>query len=312
MPPADPSPDADVCGAVRVQAPAKVNLHLSVGLARPDGFHDLVTVFHAVDLVDEVSAAPASGLRITVLGDGAADVPADERNLAWQAAQLLADTAGIAAHAHLTIRKAIPVAGGMAGGSADAAAALVACARLWDLDVGPAELAPLAAQLGSDVTFPLLGGTALGTGRGELLEPVECAAPLHWVFALADHGISAGAAYGELDRQRDAGLAPPPIGAPDSLLAALADGDVTAVAATLGNDLQPAALALAPRLEHTLRVGGEAGALAGIVSGSGPTCAFLCRDGAAANLVAATLEAAGGCRTARVATGPVPGARIAS
>ena len=309
---ADPSPDAETSGAVRVRVPAKVNLHLSVGDARADGFHELLTVFHAVDLVDEVAAAPATGLRITVVGDGSSDVPTDERNLAWQAAQLLADTAGIAPHAHLTIRKAIPVAGGMAGGSADAAAALVACARLWDLDVGAAELAPLAARLGSDVTFPLIGGTALGTGRGEILEPVDCAAALHWVFALADSGISAGAAYAEIDRQRSAGLAPAPIGSPDRLLSALADGDAAAVAAALANDLQPAALALAPSLERTLHIGDDAGALAGIVSGSGPTCAFLCADAAAANLVAATLEAEGGCRTARVASGPAPGARIAS
>jgi 4-diphosphocytidyl-2-C-methyl-D-erythritol kinase len=303
-------PTADFSRAVRVRVPAKVNLHLSVGPLRPDGYHDLVNVFHAVDLVDEVSAAPADELSLTVSGEGAATLPTDERNLAWQAAALLARTAGIAPRVHLDLRKAIPVAGGMAGGSADAAAALVACARIWDLDVTAAELSALAARLGSDGAFPLLGGTAVGTGRGEILTPVPSAKRLNWVFAVADFGISAGDAYRELDRQREAGLAPTPVGEPDRLLSALADGDVGKVAAGLINDLEPAATTLAPALRKTLDAGTRHGALAGIVSGSGPTCAFLCADAAAATLLAAALEAAGVCRTARVATGPAPGARI--
>jgi 4-diphosphocytidyl-2-C-methyl-D-erythritol kinase len=196
----------------------------------------------------------------------------------------------------------------MAGGSADAAATLVACARLWDLDVGPAELTALAARLGSDVAFPLLGRTALGTGRGEILSPVECAVRLHWVFALADLGIAAGDAYRELDRLRATGLAPGPAEAPDRLVAALADGDVARIAGLLDNDLQPAAISLAPQLADTLAAGTTRGALAGLVSGSGPTCAFLCADAPAATVLAAELEAAGVCRTARVASGPAPGA----
>jgi 4-diphosphocytidyl-2-C-methyl-D-erythritol kinase len=295
-----------------VRAPAKVNLHLSVDPPRPDGFHGLVTVFHAVDLVDEVLAHPADRLSVTVTGEGADGLPTDERNLAWRAAELLSRTAGLRPDVRLEVRKAIPVAGGMAGGSADAAGTLVACARLWDLDVGPAELTELAAQLGSDVAFPLLGRTALGTGRGEILSPVECAAPLHWVFALADLGIGAGEAYRELDRLRAVGRAPGPSGAPDRLLAALADGDVSRIAGLLGNDLQPAALSLAPQLTQTLAAGTEGGALAALVSGSGPTCAFLCADAAAATVLAAELEAAGVCRTARVASGPAPGASPAS
>jgi 4-diphosphocytidyl-2-C-methyl-D-erythritol kinase len=293
---------------IRVRAPGKVNLHLSVAPPRPDGFHELVTVFSAVDLVDEVAARPADRLSLAVSGEGAADLPADEGNLAWRAAALLARTAGLPPRAHLDVRKAIPVAGGMAGGSADAAAALVACARLWDLDVGPAELTALAARLGSDVAFPLLGGTALGTGRGEILTPVPCARRLHWVFAIAGFGIGAGDAYRELDRLRAEGAAPGPSGRPDQLLAALADGDVTRIAALLGNDLQPAALSLAPALADTLAFGNRHGALAGLVSGSGPTCAFLCADAPAATVLAAEFEAAGVCRTARVASGPAPGA----
>ena len=230
------------------------------------------------------SRARPSGSRSRSPGRARPSLPADESNLAWRAAALLARTAGLTPRVHLELRKAIPVAGGMAGGSADAAATLVACARLWDLDVGPAELTALAARLGSDVAFPLLGGTAVGTGRGEILTPVPCATRLHWVFALADLGIGAGEAYRELDRLRADGLAPGPSGSADRLLAALADGDLARIAALLGNDLQPAALSIAPGLADTLAAGTERGALAALVSGSGPTCAFLCPDAAAATV----------------------------
>lgn len=306
----DAEPPVRSPGIVRVRVPAKVNLHLSVGPLRPDGFHDLVTVFHAVDLTDEVATAPADRLSLSLAGEGSADLPLDDGNLAWRAAALLAETAGVPARAALHIDKTIPVAGGMAGGSADAAAALLSCARLWDLDAGPVELTALAARLGSDVAFPLLGGTALGTGRGEILEPVDCAAPLHWVFALADFGISAGAAYRELDRLRAAGRAPAPAGPPDRLLAALADGDVEKVARALVNDLEPAAESLAPALRATLAAGRDRGALAGIVSGSGPTCAFLCPDADAAAQLAAELTADGITRASRVARGPAAGAKV--
>lgn len=290
--------------------PAKVNLHLGVGPLRPDGYHEVRTVFHAVDLVDEILAMPARALSMTVSGEGADVLPTDERNLAWRAAILLAETAGIAPHVHLELRKAIPVSGGMAGGSADAAATLLACARLWDLDVGVAELAPLAARLGSDAAFPLVGGTALGAGRGEVLSAAPTTAQLHWVFAVADFGISSGDAYRELDRMRADGTAPAPIEAADTLVAALADGAVPRIAAALANDLQTAALSLVPSLGDTLDAGHRHGALAGIVSGSGPTCAFLCTDAAAATLLAAELEAEAVCRTARVARGPHPGAQV--
>jgi 4-diphosphocytidyl-2-C-methyl-D-erythritol kinase len=294
--------------AVRVRAPAKVNLHLSVGPMRPDGYHELVNVFHAVDLVDEVVASPAGRLSLTIAGEGAAELPTDRANLVWQAVALLAETVGIDDPAvRLELTKTIPVAGGMAGGSADAAAALLACARLWRVH---ADLPALAGRLGSDVAFPLLGRTAVGTGRGELLTPVPTTGRLHWAFALADGGISASAAYGELDRQRAAGTAPPPAGDPDALLDALAAGDLGRIAAALVNDLQPAALALRPTLADTLAAGSEGGARAGIVSGSGPTCAFLCADEDAAEQVAAALVAAGVCRAARVASGPAPGARV--
>ncbi len=302
-------PTAPARSAVRVRVPAKVNLHLGVGPLREDGYHELVTVFHAVDLVDEVIARPGRGTSLTLEGEGAGRLPTDDGNLAWRAAELLARVAGVRPDVRLELRKAIPVAGGMAGGSADGAAALLACARLWDLDVGPTELLSLAAELGSDAAFPLVGGTAVGGGRGELITPTTTRGRLHWVFALADFGISSGEAYRVLDAMRAAGEAPPPLPQPVALLAALAAGDVDAVAATLANDMQPASLRMVPALADTLAAGQRHGALAGIVSGSGPTCAFLCRDDSAATTLAAALEADGVCRTARVAHGPVPGAQ---
>jgi 4-diphosphocytidyl-2-C-methyl-D-erythritol kinase len=294
-----------VPASVRVRVPAKVNLYLSVGPLRPDGYHELVTVFHAVDVFDELIASPGRGLSLAASGADA--VPDGPGNLAWRAAALLAEAAGVPPDVHLELRKRIPVAGGMAGGSADAAAALVGCARLWGLD---ADLAALAARLGADVAFPLLGGTAVGTGRGEILEPVPAHLQLHWAFAVAEAGISTPAAYGELDRLRAERAAPEPIGAPDALLAALASGDLVRVAAALGNDLEAAALALRPELRATLDAGRRAGALAALVSGSGPTCAFLCADAAAAETVAQRLRAARVCRDALTARGPAPGAQV--
>ena len=293
--------------AVRVRVPAKVNLLLSVGPRRADGFHDLETVFHAVDLTDEVVARPAVGLSVVMTGDGTDGLPEGPGNLIWQAASRLAEALGIAPGVRLELHKQIPVAGGMAGGSADAAATLVACAALWGADV---DLQPLAAGLGSDVAFTLLGGTALGRGRGEILTPVPDGPALHWAFALADTGISTADAYAELDRRRDAGTVPAPIAGPAAMLAALAAGDVAAVAAALANDLQPIALARHPGLHDTLAAGLAAGALGGVVSGSGPTCAFLCPDAAAARRTADALDAAGTCRATRVASGPAPGARV--
>ena len=302
-------PKADA-STVRVRAPAKVNLHLGVGPQRPDGYHDLVTVFHAVDLTDEIVARPADRLEICLAGEGSADLPTDEGNLAWRAAALLAEHAGVAPRVRLEITKSIPVAGGMAGGSADAAAALVACTALWATGTPRTVLAELAARLGSDVAFPLFGGTALGTGRGEVLTPVMTRGSFHWVFALADHGISAGDAYRELDRQRAAGSAPRPVATPDRVIEALRAGDPRRLARVLANDLEAAALALAPALEHTLAAGRDLGALAGIISGSGPTCAFLAASLDDAVRLAAALAAEGVCRTTRVASGPAPGTAV--
>ncbi|HTH92245.1 4-(cytidine 5'-diphospho)-2-C-methyl-D-erythritol kinase [Mycobacterium sp.] len=301
-------------GSVTVRVPGKVNLYLAVGDRRDDGYHELTTVFHAVSLLDEVTVSNADVLSLELAGEGAESLPTDDRNLAWQAAELMADHVGRAPDVAISIEKSIPVAGGMAGGSADAAAVLVAMNTLWELGVPRRDLHTLAAQLGSDVPFALHGGTALGTGRGEELATVLARNTFHWVLAFADRGLSTPAVFSEIDRLRETAGAgrdqPPRLEDPEPVLAALASGDPAELAPLLGNDLQPAALSLDPGLRRTLRAGAEAGALAGIVSGSGPTCAFLCPSAIAAVDVGAELAGAGVCRTVRVASGPVHGARV--
>lgn len=292
-----------------VRAPSKVNLHLGVGDLRPDGYHELTTVFQALSLSDDIELTPASSLSVRVSGEGADQVPTDRTNLVWRAAVRLAEVAGRAPLVEIAIRKGIPVAGGMAGGSADAAAALVGLNALWDIGLSRDELAEFAAELGSDVPFALSGGTALGRGRGEKLLPVLSRSTFHWVLALSRDGLSTPVVFGELDRLRDHGD-PPRLGEPQELLQALASGDPVQLAPLLGNDLQAPALSLRPDLRRTLRAGTSAGALAGLVSGSGPTCAFLCAGADAAIGVAAELSGAGVCRSVRTASGPVPGARI--
>ncbi|MER6250930.1 4-(cytidine 5'-diphospho)-2-C-methyl-D-erythritol kinase [Streptomyces sp. NPDC001584] len=293
---------------VTVRVPAKVNVQLAVGAARPDGFHDLANVFLAVSLYDEVTATPADALTITCTGPDADQVPLDRTNLAARAAEILAARAGIEPAVHLHIAKNIPVAGGMAGGSADGAAALLACDTLWGLDTPRAELLDICAELGSDVPFSLVGGAALGTGRGELLTPVG-AGTFHWVFAVADGGLSTPAVFREFDHLTASTPVPAPEASP-ALLAALASGDADALGATLANDLQAAALSLRPQLARTLAAGVDGGALAALVSGSGPTTAFLAADEEAAAKVAAALEASGTCRATRIASSPAPGATV--
>lgn len=298
--------------SVTVKVPAKVNLQLGVGPLRDDGYHDLVNVFHAVSLFDEVTVTPGP-LAVTVAGASIEGVPATPDNLAGRAARRLAAHLGREPEVSIHIDKAIPVAGGMAGGSADAAATLLACARLWEVDVPLATLMDLAADLGSDVPFPLLGGTALGLGRGERLSPLPCEGEFHWVFALADGGLSTPAVFAECDRLRAAfeQQAGWPHESPD-LLAALAAGDAKALGEALTNDLQPAALSLRPSLARTLATGREFGALGSLVSGSGPTCAFLAADADHAAELAAVLSEASVARAVVTATGPVPGAHVVS
>ena len=250
--------------SVTVRAPAKVNLQLAVGPRREDGYHDLVNVFHAVSVFDEVTATPATKLRITVEGEAAAAVPTGETNLAAKAARALAAVTrtyavvpsggrrvGPEPRIHLHIKKGIPVAGGMAGGSADAAAALVACdavwqTGLWDTRTGRDTIMEIAADLGADVPFALLGGTAVGVGKGDRLSIALARGTYHWVFALADGGLSTPAVYAECDRLRgDPAEAPKPMASP-ALMAALSAGDPVALGSALSNDLQQAAIQLRP------------------------------------------------------------------
>ena len=194
-------------GSVTVRAPGKINLYLAVGDRRENGYHDLTTVFHAVSLVDEITVRNADVLSLEISGEGADQLPLDEGNLAWRAAELMADHVGRAPDVSIAIDKSIPVAGGMGGGSADAAAVLVAINSLWELGVPRRDLHMLAAKLGSDVPFALHGGTALGTGRGEELATVLARNTFHWVLAFAEGGLSTPAVFTELDRLREVGTA---------------------------------------------------------------------------------------------------------
>jgi 4-diphosphocytidyl-2-C-methyl-D-erythritol kinase len=294
---------------VTARAPAKINLALHVGPKRADGFHELATVYQAVSLYDEVAAEASAGFSIEVSGEEAAGVPTDDRNLALRAARALAEAVDVDLGVALRVSKGIPVAGGLAGGSADAAAALVACDALWGLGLPRERLLDIAAGLGSDVPFAVVGGTALGTGHGEVLAPVLARGEQHWVIAVADYGLATPDVYARLDALRDDDAVPAPEVANEMLLA-LRAGDPRDLAAHLDNDLQRAAIACAPALRATLAAGEDAGALAGLVSGSGPSCVFLARDDTHALDVAIALSSAGVCRTVRRVRGPVAGAAL--
>jgi 4-diphosphocytidyl-2-C-methyl-D-erythritol kinase len=302
--------------SVTVRVPAKINLQLAVGPLRPDGYHGLVTVFHAIGLFDMVSVAAAEADSVAMTGEGAGQVPADGDNLALRAVHAL--RAVVAAQAGpgvaVTINKRIPVAAGLAGGSADAAAALVACNELWRAGLPVRELCEIAAGVGSDVAFAVLGGTAVGRGRGERLTPALMpAARYHWVLAFADGALSTPEVYGTLDRLRAANGRAGKAAEPElstELMAALRAGDLERLGRSLSNDLQAPAISLFPALRKTLDVGRESGALGALVSGSGPTCLFLARDARHATDLAVALSGAGVCRTVTRASGPVPGATV--
>lgn len=302
--------------AVHVRAPGKINVYLGVGGRHDDGYHALATVFQAVSLYEDVIARPASDFSITVSGvDDPATVPLDDRNLAMRAAKLLATAAGYDGGVALEIRKSVPVAGGMGGGSADAAAALVACDALWGTGFSQARLHELAARLGADVPFVLHGGTAVGTGRGDQLNPALAHGRFDWVLVTSDEGLSTPLVYGRLDllREEEGALADDPplsLDVPVSVLQALRSGDPHELAGSLFNDLQTAAVDVRPDLDEVIRLGIRAGALQGIVSGSGPTVALLCADPESAQEVQAALRD-GGVESLHV-HGPVPGARIIS
>lgn len=296
---------------VRVSAPAKINLCLGVGEVRPDGYHPLATVYQAVALYDEVVLRPARQTELTVSGDGVdvSAVPTGEHNLARRAVRLLGRHHGRELPAAMHIRKRIPVAGGLAGGSTDAAAALVGADALFDLRTPRHELLLLAAQLGSDVPFCLVGGTAMGSGRGELVTPVMTRGEYWWVIVPDLSGLSTPAVYAEFDRLHE-GL---PVHEPevaDELLAALRAGDPGRLGAALSNDLQPASLSFRPDLEELLRAGVENSACGALVSGSGPTTVFLCDTPDHAEEVAHVLQHDRGAVSPIIVKGPAHGARV--
>lgn len=313
-------------GIIRARAHAKINLHLGVGEARPDGYHELVTVFQSLDLHDDLSlhvlpdtsAGQGSVVNSLQLSGRSQGVPQDPGNLAWRAVDMLVEAYRATGLpdlplVNLHLRKGIPVAGGMAGGSADAAAALrVTQAWLGTLTdpLPESELDRIAAQLGSDIPFTLHGGTMLGTGRGENLVPVLSRGDYHWVLAVASRGLSTPEVFARLDQLRADGRDLPASTDTTALNRALLSGDPRELAATLGNDLQAPAISLRPELRAVLAAGATAGALQGIVSGSGPTCAFLCLNADHAADVAEELTDSGIVLTALTATGPAPGARV--
>jgi 4-diphosphocytidyl-2-C-methyl-D-erythritol kinase len=298
--------------SVTVRVPAKVNLQLSVGPRESDGYHQLVTVFQAISIFDDVTikiGEQGSGVNLTVSGDQTHGVPTDASNLVVKAVELIADKFEIDIDVSIDIKKSIPVAGGMAGGSADAAATIVAIDELYSLDMTREEMHAIAAQLGSDVPFLLSGGTAIGQGRGDQLTAALSRGTYHWVLALSSVGLSTPAVYGECDRLRQGlDISEPQIS--DVLMQALLSADPSQVGKLLVNDLQPAACSLRPALRLILDVGQEYGALGAIVSGSGPTVAFLVSDEEHGLDLAVALSASGVVGSVTRAYGPVHGAKV--
>jgi 4-diphosphocytidyl-2-C-methyl-D-erythritol kinase len=298
--------------SVTVRVPAKVNLQLSVGPRESDGYHQLVTVFQAISIFDDVTVKigeHGSGINLTVSGDQIHGVPTDSTNLVVKAIELIADKFELDIDVNVDVKKSIPVAGGMAGGSADAAAAIVAIDELYGLGMTREEMHSIAAQLGSDVPFLLSGGTAIGQGRGDQLTAALSRGTYHWVLALSSVGLSTPAVYGECDRLRQGlDISDPQIS--DALMQALLTADPSNVGKLLINDLQPAACSLRPALRLILDVGQEYGALGAIVSGSGPTVAFLVSDEEHGLDLAVALSASGVVGSVTRAFGPVHGAKV--
>ena len=300
--------------SVTVRVPAKVNLQLSIGPREADGFHNVVSVFQAISIFDDVTVTfspPKSGLTISLVGDQTHGVPQDDSNLAMRAITLLAKEYDLEIDAHLEIKKTIPVAGGMAGGSADAAAAIVAIDYLYSLGMSREEMSEIATQLGSDVPFMLSGGTAIGTGHGDQLTAALSRGTYHWVLALSSVGLSTPAVYNECDRLRlESEIVEPQTN--EHLMQALLAADAKTVGKYLVNDLQAAACSLRPALRLVLDVGQEYGALGALVSGSGPTVAFLVSDEEAGLDLAVALTASGVVGSVVRAFGPVVGAKVLS
>ena len=294
---------------VHVRAPGKINVFLKVGSRMDDGYHDVAIAYQAVSLYEEVRVTEADDFSVEV--EGTVDisrVPTDGSNIAIAAARLLAARTGYAGGARIRIEKRVPVTGGMGGGSADAAATLLACDALWGTELPRDEMLELARKLGADVPFAFTGGTAIGTGRGDQLAPALSRGEYHWAFALQADGLSTPRVYARFDELHPTVRAVP--GSDVTLLQALRAGDPRAVGLALHNDLQEAALDLQPGLADVIAVAHDAGALGAIISGSGPTVAALARSQQHALLLAAAFTAAGVADSVLTAVGPVAGARI--
>jgi len=301
-----------VATSVVVRVPAKVNLQLSVGPKEDDGYHGIVTVFQSISLYDDVKITRMDqgyGITVEIGGDHTHGVPVDDSNLSTRAAFLMCEKYDLPTDLKIEISKSIPVAGGLAGGSADAAATILALDALFALGLSREEMHEIASPIGSDVPFMLSGGTAVGRGRGDQITAALSRGTYHWVLALSTVGLSTPAVYGECDRLR-AGMQVSTPHVNDRLLQALLAADPVALGKTLVNDLQPAACSLKPALRLILDVGEEYGALGSIVSGSGPTVAFLVSDEDHALDLAVALTASGVVGSVTRVTGPVPGAKV--
>lgn len=323
MSPTAPTPGpARLFSHVTAQAPGKVNLSLAVGAPRPDGYHPVASVYLAVSMLEEVTATPRADGDVTVsLADHSSVfvdpdlIPQDASNLAARAALLLREHLGLDEDTHgvhLEITKQVPVAGGMGGGSADAAAALMACAALWDAGLSRQDLAGIGAALGADVPFAVMGGAAVGLGVGDELTPLLARHPVHLVLVPAATGLSTPQVYALLDELRAEGALPTPESDPEvdrDLVQALTAGNAEELALLLHNDLQVPAATMVPELSEMLDVGLEEGALSGQVSGSGPTVMFLARSAEESFQLAARLEDRTGVAAIAV-HGPVHGARV--
>ena len=286
---------------ITASAPGKINLYFAVGPKLANGYHEVCSVYLALNLREKVSIERSVELSIKVSGslsqEQLAQVPTDRRNLVVSAAQMVTDEA-----LSFEIEKQVPVAGGMGGGSADAAAALLATQALT---CSTAKLE--AVSLGADVPFALLGGVALGVGVGEKLTELEMNTEIFVVLITSEAGLSTPTVYNRLDELREQDdLVPeftPPI--PADLIEALASGDVDAIARLAHNDLQRAALSLKPELQETIDRALNAGALTAMVSGSGPTVFALADSEVKAQQIAQAFGPA-----ALVTSGPAAGARL--
>ncbi len=281
---------------ISVSAPGKINIFFKVGALQENGFHEVLSVYQALDLRETVTVSAADSWQVSVSGALSAEqiaaVPTGEENLVVRAAKSIAELAGLdnPHPVNFEITKNVPVAGGMGGGSADAAAALLAVDELWCTGIDGEALLHKAAELGADIPFALIGGTAIGVGKGDDLEPIDDVNQLHWVLVPMDAGLSTPRVYAKLDEIRAARGEDPELVAtpskPRELISALQFGDAREVAKYLHNDLQEAAVALMPELSITMHAGLAAGALAAMVSGSGPTVAMLAESAAAAESLA--------------------------